>query len=117
MKKFLIALAMVSLLLAAPARAVVFTPTGAIITVDYTEPILNADNSPLTDLAKCTVYYQFGGDPNVVLAKEIPATVVTGGGTVRTTIDIPITPGQEKDIDGWMTATDLTGKEAARSVI
>ena len=95
------------------AYAMTFTVTGTNVDATYTEPSTNANGTPLTDLAKTTIYYDLGAGP--VVAKIVPATALTGGGNVATTITVPVLEGQEADVRFFVTASDTSGNESARS--
>lgn len=100
-------------LLTAPAWAMDFTVTGAVVTATYQEPTVTATNTPLTDLASTSISYDLGAGP--VRARDVPATAPTGGGIITTTVDIPVAANQEVDVRFWATATDTSGNESARS--
>src|SRR3990170_330159 len=103
------------LLLAAPAWAIDFTVSGAVLTVTYTEPTTNTDGSPLTDLARTNVYTEIllpGQAP--VKGPNVAATTPTGGGAISTTTTVPIgatLPIKEANVKVWATATDASGNE------
>lgn len=113
----LLAVAVVlGLVLPRPAGAITFTVTGSVVEASYTEPTTNADAalSPLTDLAHTNVYHQVPGQ-SPVKAPNVPATALTGGGAIVTTVTVPIVAGQQADVTFWATATDTSGNESARS--
>ena len=85
------------------------------ITVDYTEPTVNADGSALTDLNHTSIYYSISGG-TAVKATDVNASSVNGGGIISQQITIPISNGQEADVDVWATATDNSGNESANSI-
>jgi len=116
MKKFIPIIILLLIASLANAAPIIFTPTGVTVTAIYIEPSTNTDTSPLLDLAKTSIYFQIVG-ASPTKAKDITATTPTGSGNINTTFDIPITEGQEKDIDCWATATDLSGNESAKSNI
>lgn len=60
------------------------------------------------------VYYQIPGRAPVK-GPDIQATKPTGGGTVRTSVKLPILRGQRVDVSFWATATDKSGRESAPS--
>lgn len=88
--------------------------TGSQILCQYIEPTQNANGSPVTDLTKTRIYYQIQGR-EVVLAKEIPASALTGGGTVSEQIVVPVNENEEVFVDIWFTAVDDVDNESARS--
>lgn len=89
------------------------TPEG--IKVEYTEPTTNENGTPLTDLAKTTIYYDIGAGP--VKAVDVPATAPTGGGAISQVITVTIAENTEVDVQIWATATDLSGNESEKSAI
>lgn len=105
------------LLFAVPAWAIDFTVSASIVTATYMEPTTNADTPPtaLTDLARTNVYFQIAGQP-AVRGPNVPASALTGGGAITTTVTIPIGPNQQGDVTFWATATDLSGNESVPSV-
>ena len=106
--RFLAALAILLAALVASAEAVTLTQTGAVLTVEYDEPTVNLDGSPLTDLAGTRVTYTVDGGAPVV-GPLIPATAPTGGGHVVTQIHVPVQRGQEVAVSVTATAEDLDG--------
>ncbi len=82
----------------------------ATVSVSYTEPSVSIDGMPLTDLAKTTIYYDLGSGRT--LAKDIPATMPTGGGQISETITIPIRTRSEQTALICVTATDHRGNES-----
>lgn len=83
------------------------TPT---VRVSYTEPSTTVEGTPLTDLSKTSIYYDLG--KGRVLAKNVPATQATGGGSVSETIVIPIHKKEEQSVKICVTATDQLGNES-----
>lgn len=81
------------------------------VKVSYTEPSVSIEGSPLTDLAKTTIYYDLGSGR--VLAKDIPATKPTGGGPISQTITVPVQVKEEQSVRICVTATDRHGNESA----
>ena len=79
------------------------------ISVSYSEPTTRADGSPLTNLAKTTIYYDLGN--GLVKAKDILATNPTGGGKVSETLQVPLKPGERITATICVTATDVEGRE------
>lgn len=84
------------------------------IEASWTEPTVNADGSPLLDLAYSSVYYQVGNGPVVVGAK-LPATKPTGGGAVSTTLIIPAAAGAITLLTFTASETDLDGNESPKT--
>ena len=81
------------------------------VKVSYTEPSVSIEGSPLTDLAKTTIYYDLGSGR--VPAKDIPATKPTGGGQITQTISVPVQEKGEQPVRICVTATDRHGNESA----
>ena len=79
------------------------------ITVSYVEPKTRADGSPLTNLAKTTIYYDIG--EGLLKAKDIPAANPRGGGKINETIKIPVKTGKTVTATFCVTATDVEGRE------
>ena len=100
---------------ATTAQAITFTVTGTEVTVGYDEPTQNTDNSALTDLDHTTIYYDKGAGP--VAEATVPATAPTGGGTITTTITVPVLAGEEADVNFWVTASDQSGNESVPSPV
>lgn len=115
MKKALSLLAIISLMLSAEAFALTLSLTGAEVTVEYDEPTTNEDGSALSDLQKTTVFYDMGG--GTVKASDVPATSVSGGGHITEKVTVPVTSGQERDVQFWVTAMDLSQNESQKSEI
>jgi hypothetical protein len=90
---------------------VTVTPEG--IKVEYTEPTTNKNDSPLTDLAKTTIYYDIGA--GLVKAMDVPATSPSGGGAISQVITVPILPESETDVKVCISATDLSNQESDKS--
>jgi len=89
---------------------------GVRILIEYDEPTTNTDNTPLTDLAKMSVYFDIVGD--IYPAKkliDIPATSLNGGGHVKRNVVVPLTKNVIKDIDFWVTAIDVDNNESNKS--
>jgi len=113
-------LAVLALLaLPALAHAIDFTPTGSVITVSYTEPTQNTDGTGLNDLAKTTINWRVcpvTGACNAVYTKvDVAASVLAGGGTISRDVTVPVTPGQEVNVEVFATATDLSGNVSPES--
>lgn len=81
------------------------------VKISYTEPSVSIVGSPLTDLAKTTIYYDLGSGR--VLAKDIPATKPTGGGQISQTITVPVRVNGDQPVRICVTATDRHGNESA----
>jgi hypothetical protein len=88
--------------------------SGADFEIEYDEPNVNADGSPLQDLGKTTVYYDAGDGR--VLAKELEATSPTGNGHIVTRINVSLPKGTEKNVSVWATAWDKSGNESSSSI-
>ncbi len=73
------------------------------------EPMTRVDGSPLTNLAKTTIYYDLG--QGTVKAMDVRATAPTGGGHITERISIPIEEGREVFVPICVTATDTNGNE------
>ncbi len=119
MFKYLVAIAnlvFVLIALASVAMAIDFTASGTILTVTYTEPTTNSDKTPLTDLAKTTIYYSLNGGTDVKVTPDIAAITPTGGGSVSTQITVPIAANQSASVTIRATATDVSGNESIKSV-
>lgn len=115
MRKYVVfAVMLVALLAATLAHAIDFTASGTILTVTYTEPTQNVDGSPLTDLAKTTVYYSLNGGADVK-GVEMPASNPKGGAGVTTPLTVPIAQNQSATVTVRATATDTSGNESAKS--
>jgi hypothetical protein len=95
------------------AEAFTVTATGTIVRVSYTEPAVNMDNSPLTDLDHTTIYYDMGNGP--VLALVVPASRATGGGNIAQDVTIPVLAGQQATVSFYATASDQSKNESDRS--
>lgn len=118
MRQFLFALAL--LLASAPAaQALEVTPTGAVVTVSYTEPTTNTDNSPLNDLAKTTIHWRecptAGPCSAAYTQVDVPASALAGGGAISKDITVPVPPGVERNIEVFATATDTSGNLSPES--
>lgn len=81
----------------------------------FTEPSLNADGSPLTDLARTTIYVKIGTNPAASVV-TVPASQPSGGGNIATTFLVAAQNGSKTTFNAWVTATDLTGNESSPSV-
>src|SRR3990167_1790290 len=117
MKRLLLALIIITPA-STPVFALEFTLTGSEVTATYTEPTTNTDGSLLKDLAKTIIFYDIVGDglPEVK-AVEVPATALTGGGSIIQTVLVPIVGNQEADADFWETAVDTSGKSSDKSSV
>jgi len=103
------------------AFAIDFTPSGAVLAVTYTEPSTNSDGSTLNDLAKTNVYSRVcpvTGTCAATFTKgpDVAASKAAGGGAINTTVTVTITPGQERNVEVYATATDLSGNESVESL-
>ena len=79
------------------------------LTVSYTEPTTKADGSPLTNLAKTTIYKDFG--KGLVKHKDIPATSPKGGGKVKEEVKLILGKRDSIEVRICITATDTNGRE------
>ena len=77
------------------------------LNISYREPSTRADGSPLTNLAKTTIYYDVG--TGFVKAKEKTATSPQGGGKVVESIQIPVQSEQPVEATICVTATNTQG--------
>ena len=84
--------------------------TKSTIHVSYTEPSMNLKGDPLTSLAKTSIYYDIGHGRT--LAKEVPATQLSGGGEISETITVPAKIQGEQSVRICVTATDSHGNES-----
>jgi hypothetical protein len=96
------------------SSAFIATPTATEVTVEYDEPVTNADGTPLQDLKETRIYYQMGSAAPT-LAVTVPATALTGGGHIVQKVAVPVGPNQEADVVFWATAVDTSGNESVRS--
>ena len=85
--------------------------SGIRFTEKWIEPITNSDGTPLTDLAKTTLYYQV--NTSTPVKKDYPAKLLTGGAT-KTVSFTPIMncKTQTNTVKKWVTATDTKGYES-----
>ncbi|MBX3237057.1 MAG: hypothetical protein KF814_12980 [Nitrospiraceae bacterium] len=88
-------------------------PPQTTVTVSYTEPTTGTDGKPLKNLERTTIYYNAGDGP--VIAKVVPASAKTGGGTVSQPIVIRLTKPQEQDVLVCVSATDTDDREGPAS--
>ena len=88
-------------------------PPHSTVTISYTEPTTGTDGKPLTNLAFTTIYYNVGEGP--VIAKVVPASQKTGGGSVSQSIIIPLHNQSEQDVPVCVTATDADDREGPAS--
>ena len=89
--------------------------TGAQLTITYTEPIVNSDASPLVDLDKTTIFVEpVGGN---LIIQDVPATALTGGGTISQTITVPVPDFAETNVNVWANASDITGNVSANTPV
>ena len=95
-------------MLAAPLSAAV-TVVGATVTMTWTEPTLNEDGSPLTDLDVTVGTYQVPNGTEIICDADQPATDPTGGGSVSVTCTVPISPQTEQDVEFRAYAIDAVG--------
>ena len=90
--------------LASPVWALEVTQNDVNLRVVYTEPTVTAKGAPLDDLAYTTITVM---DGTVMLAEmDIPATALTGGGTITQDILFTPVPGEKKTYTVNVTASD-----------
>lgn len=89
-----------------PSYGMEATVTGSEVRVDYVEPITNEDNSNLTDLSDTRIY---ADKKNLAV---VPATALTGGGSVSKMVVVPVVGRVEVDVLIEVTATDTSGNES-----
>lgn len=108
---------LVVMILAVVISIVAWSPVWAdSITLQYTEPTLSADGTPLQDLTITSAFCDVHPDGVPASRMDIPATAPTGGNTVIVPFDL--TPSSfPASVECWATATDTFGNESARSVI
>lgn len=82
------------------------------ITVNYTEPTVGTDGTPLQNLAKTTIYVDAGGGP--MIAKVVPATKPGGGGKILQQVTLTVRD-PEKEVSVCVTATDTENREGPAS--
>jgi hypothetical protein len=95
------------------ATKVIVKPPQSTVTVSYAEPTTGTDGKPLTNLAYTTIYYNIGDGP--VIAKVVPASQKTGGGSVSQSITIPLQNQSEQEATVCVTATDTDDREGPAS--
>ncbi len=88
-------------------------PPQSTVTVSYTEPTTGTDGKPLTNLAHTTIYYNTGDGP--VIAKVVPASQKTGGGSVTQSVTIPLQNQSEQEVTVCVSATDADDREGPAS--
>ena len=79
------------------------------VTVSYEEPTTKANGTPLTNLAKTTIYHDVG--KGRVKYKDIPATSPQGGGKVHEKIVFSMKQQTSIQATICVTATDTNGYE------
>ena len=90
--------------LASPVWALEVTQNDVNLRVVYTEPTVTAKGAPLDDLAYTTITVM---DGTVILAEmDIPATALTGGGTITQDVLFTPIPGEKKTYTVEVTASD-----------
>jgi hypothetical protein len=101
--------------LAMPAKPTVppAPPTSINKNVEYDEPSVNADGTPITNLAKTTAWYSIGTSAAVKL-KDTPATRPQGGGHIGP-LGVTISGPSGAAATIWATATNTTGAEGGPS--
>ena len=88
-------------------------PPHSTATITYSEPTTGTDGKPLTNLAHTTIYYNAGDGP--VIAKVVPASQKTGGGSISQTITIAVANQSEQEVMVCVTATDSDDREGPAS--
>lgn len=90
--------------LASPVWALEVTQNDVNLRVVYTEPTVTQKGAPLDDLAYTTITVM---DGTVILAEmDIPATALTGGGTITQDVLFTPIPGEKKTYTVNVTASD-----------
>lgn len=116
MKKIFIAAILTFLFILGLSGAVwatVIFNTG-VFTAEYTEPVLNADGTPLDDLDHTTIYYRINGG-DWINTKEVPASSPFGGARdiYPYTVDLSsLGENIQANIETGYTATDTSGNES-----
>jgi hypothetical protein len=122
MRRYLAILAVLAVaVLPTNAMALDFTPTGAVLTVTYTEPTTNTDGSALNDLARTNVSFRVcpatgACSAPFTIGPNVAASAIAGGGNISTTVAVAVTPGQEVNVEVFVTASDLSGNVSPESV-
>jgi hypothetical protein len=88
----------------------------ASVDATFTESVTNNDGSPVTDLAYSSVYYQVGNGALIVGAK-VPASKLTGGGAMSTTLIVPAPVGAVTTINFQASETDTQGNEGLKTAV
>jgi hypothetical protein len=94
-----------------------FTVSGVVVSFSYKEPVTNEDGSALTDLAFCTVLYDLNDGSGSHSGSKVNASSVSGGQVESGSFEIPVSAGQERDVDFWATCTDKSGNESKKSSV
>ena len=77
------------MILSVAISVMVWSPAWAVsTTLQYTEPTLNADGTPLQDLAITSAFCNLLADGVGPFRMDTPATVLGGGGSVSATFDL-----------------------------
>ena len=79
------------------------------VTVSYVEPTTKANGEALTNLAKTTIYHDFG--KGLLKYKDIPATSPEGGGKIQEKISFTLRAGESIQVTICVTATNTNGQE------
>ena len=79
------------------------------ITISYIEPTTQTDGTPLTNLAKTSIYRNYGN--GFIKTKDIPATNAKGGGRISEIVSFAVGPGEKIDTTICVTATNSLGQE------
>lgn len=84
--------------------------SGREITLRYTEPTENRNDTPLTDLDHTSIYTVIDGTKAKI--KDVPATALTGGGSIEEKFIVEVGEDQEVDVEIQVTASDGVGNES-----
>ncbi|HJQ99695.1 MAG TPA: hypothetical protein VJ826_15380 [Candidatus Polarisedimenticolaceae bacterium] len=94
----------IALLCASFALAARNVPGGVEITVQYQEPNLSSDGSPISDLLRTSVFYNLGqGDVKLF---DQPASSPNGNGNVNRLAVVPFLPGRQQNVTFYAVAVD-----------
>jgi hypothetical protein len=98
------------------AQAPTLTPSSLLpeVTIQYDEPTLNADGSPLTNLAKTSIFCQIPTEQPEQLIFDEPASQATGGGHVVRVLIVSAVSHRDT-VTCRATATNQLGAQSAYS--
>lgn len=108
---------------AAPVFAITGTVTGVNVTLEYDEPNVKADGSPLNDLAFTSIYFTTApasiafSTASAVVISTVAASALTGNGHITRNLNVPSQAGKEILSRFGATATDTSGNESVFSNI